>query len=84
MVTLRDCFGHSVALSAERLAHILEHPEMLGLEVEIKTTLQTPQLVRRSRSEPSASLFTAFTNAQSLVANGSALWLSILEMRRLW
>jgi hypothetical protein len=26
--TLKDCFGHSVRLTDERLAHILDHPEM--------------------------------------------------------
>jgi len=30
MKTLRDCFGHSVRLTDERLAHILEHSEMKG------------------------------------------------------
>jgi hypothetical protein len=74
MVTLRDCFGHSIALTAERLAHILEHPEMLGLEVEIRTTLQTPQLVRHSRSEPSASLFYRFY--QRTVIGGK--WLCVV------
>jgi hypothetical protein len=60
MISLRDCFGNSVALSAERLAHILEHPEMLGLEAEIRTTISTPELVRQSRSDFDARLFYRF------------------------
>ena len=60
MIFLKDCFGNSVALSAERLAHILEHPEMLGLEPEIRATIVTPDLVRRSRSDVDARLFYKF------------------------
>jgi hypothetical protein len=30
MKTLKDCFGRKVPLTDERLAHILEHPEMKG------------------------------------------------------
>jgi hypothetical protein len=60
MISLKDCFGNLVALSAERLAHILEHPEMLGMEAEIRTTLLTPEVVRRSRSDLDARLFYRF------------------------
>ena len=36
MRTIQDCFGHAVRLTEERMAHILEHPEMkeLGAEIE--------------------------------------------------
>jgi hypothetical protein len=60
MISLKDCFGNSVSLSAERLAHILEHPEMLGIEAEIRNTLLIPDLVRRSRSDLAVSLFYKF------------------------
>jgi hypothetical protein len=30
MKTLLDCFGCAVRLTDERLAHILQHPEMMG------------------------------------------------------
>ena len=40
MNVLDDCFGNSVRLTAERLAHILEHPEMAGLAVEIPNVLR--------------------------------------------
>jgi hypothetical protein len=60
MVWLQDCFGQTVSLSAERLAHILEHPEMLGLEAEIRAAIATPELVRRSISDSEARLFYKF------------------------
>jgi hypothetical protein len=31
MRKIKDCFGHSVRLTDERLAHILEHAEMKGM-----------------------------------------------------
>ena len=39
MKTLKDCFGHSVRLTDERLAHILEHPEMKEMGAEIERVL---------------------------------------------
>ena len=47
MRMLDDCFGHKVRLTDERLAHILEHPEMAGMAGEIERVLRRPQLVRR-------------------------------------
>lgn len=60
MKSLRDCFGRTVRLTDERLAHILEHPEMKGMEAEIEQVLQQPQLVRRSRSDAAVRLFYEF------------------------
>jgi|SRR5580700_1334945 hypothetical protein len=60
MVTLKDCFGQKVRLTAERLAHILEHGEMKGMEAEIAQVLSHPQLVRRSRTDESVRLFYHF------------------------
>jgi len=60
MSTLKDCFGHKVRLTAERLAHILVHPEMKGMAAEIKQVLIQPQLVRRSRSDTAVRLFYEF------------------------
>jgi hypothetical protein len=51
MKVIRDCFGQSVRLTDERLAHILEHAEMAGMEDELERVLQTPDEVRRSRSD---------------------------------
>jgi hypothetical protein len=60
MKTLRDCFGHVVRLTDERLAHILEHAEMQGMAFEIERVLLRPQLVRRSRSDEAVRLFYEF------------------------
>jgi hypothetical protein len=55
-----DCFGIPVRLTGERLAHILEHPEMQGMELELPKVILQPQLVRRSRLDTSVRLFYQF------------------------
>jgi hypothetical protein len=60
MKVIRDCFGHSVRLTDERLAHILEHAEMAGMEDEIERVLQMPSEVRVSRSDDNVKLFYEF------------------------
>src|SRR5437868_11957299 len=60
MKTLRDCFGRSVRLTDERLAHTLERPEMKEMGGEIERLLQQPQLVKRSRSDEAVRLFYQF------------------------
>jgi len=66
MKILEDCFGHKVRLTDERLAHILEHPEMAGMAAEIERVLRAPQLVRRSCSDDAVRLYYEFY-AQTLV-----------------
>lgn len=53
MKVIRDCFGHDVRLSDERLAHILEHAEMAGMEAEIERVVQALSEVRASRFDES-------------------------------
>ena len=60
MKTIADCFGRAVRLTDERVAHILEHPEMNEMGAEIERLLAVPQFVRRSRSDPAVRLFYAF------------------------
>jgi hypothetical protein len=60
MKTLQDCFGRQVRLTDERLAHILEHPEMKDMGTEIERVLREPQLVRRSRADKAVRLFYEF------------------------
>ena len=60
MKLIADCFGQMVRLTNERLAHILEHPEMRELAAEVERTLREPQLVRRSRSDAAVRLFYEF------------------------
>ena len=74
MRILTDCFGHSVRLTDERLAHILEHPEMNGVEPEIKATLNKPTFVRLSRSDSNVRLFYNFC-AETLVGGK---WLCVV------
>jgi len=57
---LADCFGNQVRLTTERLAHILEHPEMSGMATEIPRVLRQPQLVRRSHSDATVRLYYEF------------------------
>jgi hypothetical protein len=60
MKTLTDCFARRVRLTDERLAHILEHPEMSGLQAEIEETVSKPTFVRPSRSDSNVQLFYEF------------------------
>lgn len=60
MKTFIDCFGHSVRLTDERLAHINEHPEMQNMTREIERVLFAPQLVRRSNTDNATKLFYEF------------------------
>jgi hypothetical protein len=49
--------GSSIRLSEERLAHILEHPEMEGLSEAIGLTIRRPELIVRSSSDAQARLY---------------------------
>jgi len=60
MKVIRDCFGRSVRLTDERLAHIMEHAELVGMEDEIEWLLQSPTEVRQSRSDDDVMLFYEF------------------------
>ena len=57
MRLLRDYRGLSIRLTEERLDHILEHPEMVGMEDAIAETLQTPEVIIRSASDEEARLY---------------------------
>lgn len=56
MKVLADYQGRSVRLTDERLAHILERPELSQLEDAMLETLAKPSLVIQSRSDSSAEL----------------------------
>ena len=51
MAPLNDYQGRTVRLSAERLAHILDHPEMIDILPMMERTLVEPELVVRSRTD---------------------------------
>lgn len=60
MKVLRDYDGRTVRLTDERLAHILQHPEMADMESAIEETLEKPTAVMQSLSDPSALLHYRF------------------------
>ncbi len=60
MTVLHDYQGRAVRLTAERLAHIREHPEMAGLGQAIADTLRQPSVVIQSLSDSSAALHYRF------------------------
>jgi hypothetical protein len=53
---LKDYQNRNIRLTEERLAHILDHPEMAELEEAIEKTLSKPQLVVRSTTDTEAAL----------------------------
>lgn len=53
-------------LTDERLAHILQHPEMAGLEDEVMRALRSPMEVRMSRTDEEVRLFYAFYTQTSV------------------
>jgi hypothetical protein len=57
MQTLLDFQNRAIRLSDERRQHILEHPEMAGLEAAIAQTLREPEIVRKSRSDVTVALY---------------------------
>ena len=52
-----DFFGLSIRLTDERFAHLLEHPEMHGMETRIAETLSRPSCVIQSVSDEQARLY---------------------------
>jgi hypothetical protein len=71
---IQDCFGQAVRLTDERMAHILEHPEMIGMSMEIENVLTKPHTVRRSRSDGTVKLFYEYY-AQTIVGGK---WLCVV------
>jgi hypothetical protein len=57
MKVLRDHQGLAIRLTDERLTHILEHPEMAGLEHAIEETLAQPERVMQAFSDSQAHLY---------------------------
>ena len=55
--TLRDFQGLEIRLTSERLDHILEHPEMAGMEPAIEETLLGPERVVQSLSDTGVHLY---------------------------
>jgi hypothetical protein len=54
---LVDYRGRNVRLTGERLVHIRNHAEMIGLEPLLATALRQPAVVIESRSDPTVLLY---------------------------
>jgi hypothetical protein len=74
MKILTDCFGREVRLTDERLAHILERPELNDMESEIEEVLSVPRFVRASSSDDTVRLFYCF-HSETLVGGK---WLCVV------
>jgi hypothetical protein len=72
--------GHSVRLTDERLAHIIEHPEMKEMGIKIERVLLHPQLVRRPRADEKVRLFYEFY-AQTIIGGK---WLCVVLNTKSW
>lgn len=57
MEYLKDYKGSSVRLTDERLAHILEHPEMSNMTAAIHEAVLHPEFVVQSSSDEMAHLY---------------------------
>jgi hypothetical protein len=57
MRALRDVRGLVIRLTDERLAHILEHPEMAERQTSIEETLLRPERIVESLSDPQVHLY---------------------------
>ena len=56
MKILTDYQGRAVRLNEERLAHVLERPEMRGMESALQETLRQPTLVIEARTASQVQL----------------------------
>ena len=65
MKILDDYKARRVRLEDERLAHILEHREMAGMESVIEQTLRDPERVVQSRSDATAELYYSYQKETS-------------------
>ncbi len=74
MKIIHDCFGRAVRWTDERIAHVLQHQEMAGMETEVEHTLQSPAEVRVSRSDSTSSCSMNTMLGRVWVGNGYVSW----------
>ena len=60
MEILTDYQNRQIRLTEERLQHILDHPEMVDMRSQLEIVLQTPEVVRQSRSDSKVYLYYRF------------------------
>lgn len=74
MEILTDYQNRQIRLTEERLQHILDHPEMVDMRSKLEIVLQTPEVVRQSRSDSKVYLYYRFYE-QTIVG---AKWLCVV------
>ncbi|MCA6574299.1 MAG: hypothetical protein ACK47D_12745 [Pseudanabaena sp.] len=74
MEILTDYQNRQIRLTEERLQHILDHPEMVDMRSQLEIVLQTPEVVRQSRSDSKVYLYYRFYE-QTIVG---AKWLCVV------
>ncbi len=74
MEILTDYQNRQIRLTEERLQHILDHPEMVDMRSHLEIVLQTPEVVRQSRSDSQVYLYYRFYE-QTIVG---AKWLCVV------
>jgi len=74
MAILTDYQNRQIRLTEERLQHILDHPEMVDMRSQLEIVLQTPEVVRQSRSDSKVYLYYRFYE-QTIVG---AKWLCVV------
>ena len=74
MKILADYRERQIRLTDERLTHIREHPEMVGLERALEETLGAPERVVRSRSDENALLYYRYLPESTV----GAKWLCVV------
>ena len=74
MEILTDYQNRQIRLTEERLQHILDHPEMVDMRFQLEIVLQTPEVVRQSRSDSQVYLYYRFYE-QTIVG---AKWLCVV------
>ena len=78
MQRIRNYEGSYVRLTEERLPHMLEHPEMRGLEGAISESIITPETVVESTNDPHVKLYYRLYIGRALVRS-TCVW----SLRRL-
>ncbi len=74
MEILTDYQNHQIRLTEERLQYILDHAEMVDMRFQLEIVLQTPEVVRQSRSDSKVYLYYRFYE-QTIVG---AKWLCVV------
>jgi hypothetical protein len=80
MKVFKDYQGTEVRLTNERLAHILErHTELTGLEAAIGETIEAPNTVVQSTTNPNTRLYYRWYEHTSAGANYLCVMVALLH-----